>query len=805
MIQNNKLKNTWQRIRLEERITSTAVLVAAHTAPLPTVSGGAVYLANTLLPLAEKYTLHLLLIGDEQMLQDLQKHLDLYDRYFHSVTFVHRENPGKGFIAKTIYAGERILLGLPFLDINYFSRAAIKAAHGIIKKFSISFMELHSTHLAFLKHYFPSIPALLVSHNIESELFPFWLRADSSMAEKIAAFFSRRNARRVEIENIWDIEAMTFISPRDMAKVSAPVHKYHLPLTFPKTDLTPVASKSKTCRILWVGGFWWWPNAEGMEWFVREVLPLIHDRLDNLDIVIDIVGGNPSKSIQSAHNGKTICVHGFVDDLGSFFAHADLLMVPLLSGGGVRVKIVEAMSKGITVLSTPKGCEGLDCVHGESIWMAETAESFAQAIIKLTHQQEIRLALRDGALRYINEYHNHDKALSLKEAIYNELERKQTGRAPLWLTCKRFIKKIPGARPMISYFRSRRYKGKGTIFSPYEGLTYLKPIECIAINKIYTQIPKDSFSVIIPVKNEAKGIVSFLRSLAVQSVLPKEYIIIDHNSEDGTTALIEEERKRLALPIRLLQSRNYCQEKGIKETTLAQNRNIAVGTSESEIILFMDAGTQPRPDFLANLVGPLLEYPDADLSGAIYHVTDSALEHKFVYDWDSNYMLWNEFLPPCRGVAVRRDLFDKAGGLPEFLTFAGEDTLFDVNYRRLSRKWVFNKSAITYWDAPNNDKSMWRKFYRYGIGDGESGIGDFNFYSVARAEYLGMSDVLNKLPDIQKAMFYGYLSGKTQRGHIDRERRSIRETVLLIIEHPLVCTLSSLNIIKNLISGNRRV
>jgi len=415
-------QHVWQRIRSGGAYSEQGILVVTHTPPLPATSGGAIYIANTLLPFSTEYNLHLLIVGDTAMQSQLEAHAELYDRYFHSVTLVQREYLGRNAYNKIVYYAKRILLGLPFLDISHYSYTVAVTAREIINVFPIAFMELHSTHLAFMKRLFPDIPALLVSHNIESELFPFWLADSDSLIKKIAAFFSRRNARRVEIENVWGIEVMTFISPTDMAKVTSAGRRLHLPLAFPAVPRVRSAVDG-ICHILWMGGFWWGPNAEGMEWFVQDILPCIRDALYENKTILHIVGGNPTPLIQSAHDGKSVYVHGFVDDISPLLAQAGFMIVPLLSGSGVRVKIIEAMSRGLPVLSTSKGCEGLQAVHGESIWIADSAEEFAQALLSLVRDDALRARLGQGALRYIEKFHDHEKAVALKRFVYKELEQ----------------------------------------------------------------------------------------------------------------------------------------------------------------------------------------------------------------------------------------------------------------------------------------------------------------------------------------------------------------------------------------------
>lgn len=803
----------WQKNFSNKPKATYSVLVALTSPPLPPISGGAQYAANQLLPLADDYALHALIIGDEPMLLQLQENAELYSLYFHSVTLVARDPVPDSAVGKLWYYGERLFHGLPFLDISYYSPSVVQATRKIIQSYSIDILEMHSTHTAYLKYFFPEIPALLVSHNIESELFPFWERQrlpfPKRQIESFIARCSRKNAKRVEIDNIWNIEAITFISENDMAKVSGATSKYYLPLTFPSISSPVISSSEEPCRVLWLGSFWWGPNLEGMEWFADQIFPLIREQLRERNIQIHVVGSNATEKIKDMSDDKTVFVHGFVEDLQAMFNDSHLLMVPLLSGGGVRVKIIEAMSNGLPVLSTPKGCEGLPVEHGKSIWIADGTEAFAKAFIDLCSDCHTRNRLAEGAVEYIKRNHNKERAIALKKQIYeNLLQSEITAVSP-----KEYIKRKLANNPRLYRIAKIIYLHWRKIFnpeihqpkpevqpylSPYEGLTYLKPIEIEVVEKDYVSL-NGGFSVIIPVKNEAEGIADFLQALKKQTAIPEEIIFIDHDSTDGTDAIIEAEQGNFACPVKLLRSRDYYEKLGVAQTTLAQDRNNAVRACCSEIIVMADAGCTFVPEYFAALAGPLLENSDVDMSGAIYHLAKTSKESQSVPVWSC--IDWNTFLPSCRGLAVRKSIFEKSRGLPEFLTFAGEDTLFDITYRRYSNKWVFNKKAVAFWHSHTTDHQAWRKYYNWGLGDGESGVGDF-YFSFAAQEPLAY---IQSAHPQRRAFCLGYHEGKTKRSILDRERRGITETVLLVLERPLHSAPSSVALIKSLVDSGKRV
>lgn len=169
------------------------------------------------------------------------------------------------------------------------------------------------------------------------------------------------------------------------------------------------------------GGFWWHPNAEGVLWFVRSILPLIVDKLAALNIRLHFLGAGPPDELKAVDDGQNIFVHGFVDSLEDMLASSHLLFVPLLSGGGVRVKILEAMSNGIPVLSTSKGCEGLGATDGLDIVVRDDAQEFADAILQLAADPVRRAQLSSACKQLLNEKYNLQNCINEKDRIYHKL------------------------------------------------------------------------------------------------------------------------------------------------------------------------------------------------------------------------------------------------------------------------------------------------------------------------------------------------------------------------------------------------
>jgi glycosyltransferase involved in cell wall biosynthesis len=143
--------------------------------------------------------------------------------------------------------------------------------------------------------------------------------------------------------------------------------------------------RSSGLHLIFLGSMDWLPNIEGVQWFTTEILPRI--RREMPEIKFTIVGRNPAPSIlQLARTGSGIEVTGTVPDVRPFLIKGDVLVVPLKSGGGTRIKILEAMAAGIPIVSTSIGAEGLGLVSGEHLLIADDPENFAAETVRLLGQ-----------------------------------------------------------------------------------------------------------------------------------------------------------------------------------------------------------------------------------------------------------------------------------------------------------------------------------------------------------------------------------------------------------------------------------
>jgi glycosyltransferase involved in cell wall biosynthesis len=152
----------------------------------------------------------------------------------------------------------------------------------------------------------------------------------------------------------------------------------------------------------------YYPNEEGVVWFVEEVLPKLLAR--NTQVKFVIAGSRPTPRVQ-ALAGEHVEVTGFVEDMRREQARAEIAVVPIRIARGMQNKVLEAMACGKPVVATPNSLGGISARHGQEIKIAESAKDFAHAVQELLEQAELRAQLGRSARVFAVETYSWNRNL----------------------------------------------------------------------------------------------------------------------------------------------------------------------------------------------------------------------------------------------------------------------------------------------------------------------------------------------------------------------------------------------------------
>jgi sugar transferase (PEP-CTERM/EpsH1 system associated) len=165
--------------------------------------------------------------------------------------------------------------------------------------------------------------------------------------------------------------------------------------------------------IVFTGTMNYRPNIDAVTHFARDILPTIRARYG--EAIFWIVGALPTRAVRGLACDH-IRVTGQVGDMRPYLAHAHCVVAPLKIARGVQNKVLEAMAMARPVVATPEAREGTDTVPGENIIIAESAHSFAQAVISVLENHPRQLAER--ARSYVTSHHSWKKNLQLLDTLF---------------------------------------------------------------------------------------------------------------------------------------------------------------------------------------------------------------------------------------------------------------------------------------------------------------------------------------------------------------------------------------------------
>ena len=157
----------------------------------------------------------------------------------------------------------------------------------------------------------------------------------------------------------------------------------------------------------------WFPNRDGVTWFLREIWPSVSSRLPEARLHVFGRTAEPG--------GTSIIAHPAPEDSREAFTAGSILAVPLRIASGARVRILEAWARGVAVVGTPQAVAGLDATAGEAALVATTAEEFAAAFESLVSVPARAESLISAGRDVLRRWHDPEQLAAMLESFYEEV------------------------------------------------------------------------------------------------------------------------------------------------------------------------------------------------------------------------------------------------------------------------------------------------------------------------------------------------------------------------------------------------
>jgi len=237
---------------------------------------------------------------------------------------------------------------------------------------------------------------ILDVHNVESDFYHQLRHFSPHPLAQLGYYVFERAARRIEQRHLAAFDRILAVSPEDrelLARNCPPERIFVVPNAVKLASCVARVDEPGS-TLYFAGRLDYAPNREAVSWFYHQVWPLIRRTLS--EVKWTIVGGYPELLEAEIRHDPQVTLTGRVEKTEPYLYPTSLVIVPLTIGGGSRFKILEAWSAGKAVVSTPKGAWGLAAVHGENIWIAGNPAEFADAVVRLLSDSNLRARLGTG-------------------------------------------------------------------------------------------------------------------------------------------------------------------------------------------------------------------------------------------------------------------------------------------------------------------------------------------------------------------------------------------------------------------------
>lgn len=259
---------------------------------------------------------------------------------------------------------------------------------------------------------------LIDLHDVTSERHKKMFFGTKNLFLKLIHFYEYFRIKNLERKILKNMDGIIVTSKKEKTKLKKKNKVYEVPFCL---DIEPQKSETKNegKNILFIGDMNYYPNKDALFYFVRKIYPIIKKDIKNVKLLI--VGPSIDKKIKKLNNDENITIKGFIPSIEEVYSNVNVLAVPLRIATGIRIKILEAMARGVPVVSTKIGCEGIKGLkNGINIIIEDNPLKFAKGIERLLNDKKFAEFISTNAKNLIKKYYSIENLKKIVEEIIND-------------------------------------------------------------------------------------------------------------------------------------------------------------------------------------------------------------------------------------------------------------------------------------------------------------------------------------------------------------------------------------------------
>jgi polysaccharide biosynthesis protein PslH len=350
--------------------------------------------------------------------KDEEQHLPTLREYCTEIKTIY--NPLWKSVLNCFY---NIFSEIPFQVAYYSSRKFRDELNKVLKLKRFDIVHVHLIRMAqYMKNRPSGTPCVLDLTDAGSLYLERFLNVKRQKLYKILLKIELKRLKRYE--NILEsFEKILVCSDVDKKHLLQHAPKAKIDLLYNGIDLKYFTDTKKIIpepySIIFTGNMSYFPNTDGILYFVKDIFPLIKRKIIGAQLYI--VGKDPPTKIKNLGN-KDIVITGFVVDIKEYYLKSAVAIAPIRFGAGTLNKILEPMALGVPVVASSIGVEGLPVKNGDDLLIADSPDGFANAVIQVLNDRNLQNRLSENAKKVVRSLYDWTKIADLLESYYQEFK-----------------------------------------------------------------------------------------------------------------------------------------------------------------------------------------------------------------------------------------------------------------------------------------------------------------------------------------------------------------------------------------------
>jgi len=389
--------------------------------------GGGTYLYHLLNNLSKRHHITLASFVDDRelaLVNDLkQLPIDLH--------FVHRKkgrdknffSTFKVFITRALRLIQSVLLWEPYYISKFKNHqmAELVAHLTSIERFDVVQIEYTQmgSYVKFIKHG----KTVLHEHDVVYRPAYRAYKNSKSVIKKLSLFLEWCRCAAYEPKMTKQFDYLLTSSEQDqnlLRRITGIDNIDFVPFGVDVAKCIPDFSIRKSNSLLFVGSFSHRPNIDSAFWLLEEIFPQLQKKFPAT--ILYIAGANPPEQLRAlCANVSNVKLLGFVDDIIPYFRECGIFIAPLRSGGGVKIKILQAMAQGIPIVTTKVGIEGIEAIYPNAVLVGNTSQEIVNHIGNLLSDTRFSSLLGLKGWEIMNKYYSWESIIAKHEILYNNI------------------------------------------------------------------------------------------------------------------------------------------------------------------------------------------------------------------------------------------------------------------------------------------------------------------------------------------------------------------------------------------------